>query len=436
MFGKNPYHQLTSDQIRNLTEFFDNIVIKTAIDHNDKEIRDILDAVSILLGRAATNINERGIFKLLRIQLCGSMKDHTSVWKLDRRTGEAFIEIDFLAIFDDTFERKDSHQCLGCHPVLTPPVDLEPIGKYYKTTGNELKGSINVTDTIDNLFMQELSLCLTSSCKCLTVTYSIDKETGLCNKLAVVPRSSRQTAGCLKCTVELPTGILRVNTSAHSSRYGHSPELCSVSFMWTSKTKRLPVPVGMALTERKLVTNLPVYIDFIPALEALKRHLPRIREHDKLLVSKRCGLRCGRGGWRKSSCIPESEFISSQMSEGHRTCYKIVKSLIQIPHGYGMYSVNQYHVKTIALQHSRKCSKTSKNYVKCVLKMFEELRHAYEINDLKGYDSHVNLLSGHTEHYVRWNKHHYQDIIERLCSVSETDTWETFAQKILSKKRN
>ena len=424
--GNTPGKKITGKQRKTLNSYFTDIVNTAPIDFQSVEPNDIYSAVCILLGRAATRITERGIFRISHLQQCGSVAENSTNWKYDRQTSEPFTEFDFLAVLNKSFSVTDDlldtgrHcTCFGCQPLRKPPLDLDLLGRYHSNNKESLISNIYKCDTIYKLFCQELSSSLAAECCCLEVKSDMSFENPYRQtKIWFSPKGP----GCDQCSVDMPTGTLHVYTGNGICREISAPENCSVMFLWTSKAETLSAPTNSSLTDtcNMPVKNLIISVDFLPALELRKR---KTNEHECFLVPKPCNLACKSVGLRKSRCMHETDYMLNKMTVKHRRSYKIIKYLIhklQSP-----WFINRYHIKINAIHHDRMCSNSSQDSAGCVLKMFSELQSAYENKELKCFDSVTNLLSckdaNHSEHYDALAKY-YQEIIRILCAVSETDT--------------
>ena len=224
----------------------------------------------------------------------------------------------------------------------------------------------------------------------------------------------------------MPTGTLSVNTCVSVGRD------CSMILQWTSKAKNLSAPDKLLFSEPQQITSLPIYVDFLPALESLKPKASGAGdgyEHDYFIVPKTCNT-CGlRDGWRKSRCMAEINEFVKNASAKHRKCYQIIKYLNET----GSLNLPSYHVKTVALHHSKTCSNTTDDCAECVMKIFEELRSAYELKQLNQFhEAKINLLRrGEDEEYGGHERRSYiEKTMEILCSLSDTDTSETIIQRI------
>ena len=332
--------------------------------------------------------------------------------------------------------------CFGCEEVDTLPLNMVALRKYY----NErilLANTETLTDRekLDNLFWREITWCLASGCECLSVEY--DNESLWFDWVSFALKSANSYQNrCDKCSVDMPTGTLKVNTSMRidHSAWEDSPAECSLVFLWTSRAKGLLVP-DKFVEETQNIDNLPIYIDFLPALEITK---PKPDEDDNgrksneveqeqgtFLVPKRCGICEFDDRWRKSRCTEQINYFVSEMSEKHRQCYKVLKYLLPIMQGDDHPRINYYHVKTTVLYHSKTCADTFTGLSGCVLKILEEIRNCYATGNLHAFYLDVHgreKYKGPDSSITR----HWRKKLEKLCSVSDTDTLSTFLQKMAS----
>ena len=408
------YPKLDDTRTNNLNKLLDKVVTKVSIDHGNQEIRDIRTAVHIMLDRVVTRVNERGMFKISRIEPCGSMRECTAVWKYHRFTHKCYTEFDFLANLEyspNTVCR--DHGCGQCVRVSELPV---PVGAMSKLQKYDNEFWSTGTRRCDNLFWREINTCLGSTCNCFSVHYNDDfLYPSYSYKLAAECKSDYR---CDKCVVEMPTGILRVNHSVDVGRDAN----CSLAFMWTSKANTLLVYDRSLQAEARQVTSLSVHVDFLPALEVHKAK-PDAATHDFFLVPKHCNI-CyyddydpfNETNWRKSNCMAEIAYIVNEMSEKHRKCYKIIKYFLST---VGFSYINWYWVKTVTLNHSRECSDSSEGCAECVLKILTDLKHAYETKTLTSFhESDVNIFRCETD-YDLLIIEDMQKAIERLCSATD-----------------
>ena len=404
------YPKLDDTRTNNLNKLLDKVVTKVSIDYGNQEIRDIQTAVHIMLDRVVTRVNERGMFKISRIEPCGSMRECTAVWKYHRfeHTCKCYTEFDFLANLEyspNTICR--DHGCGQCVMVSELPVPVGAMSKLqeyddkFDRRGTVLRSGL--------LFWREVNTCLGSDCHCFSVQYHESMLPSYSYKLAAECESDYR---CDKCVVEMPTGILRVN---HSVDVGSDAD-CSLAFMWTSKANTLPVYDQLLQEGARQVTSLPIHVDFLPALEVLKAK-PDEAVHDFFLVPKHCNV-CDpydQHKWRKSNCMAEIAYIVNEMSEKHRKCYKIIKYFLStVEFSY----INGYHVKTVTLNHSRECSDSSEGCAECLLGILTDLKRAYGTGTLTLFhEPGVNLFgSPDSDPYA---SKYIQKLIERLCSATD-----------------
>ena len=229
----------------------------------------------------------------------------------------------------------------------------------------------------------------------------------------------------------MPTGTLHVNTDIDIDQASEDQNNCSLIFQWRSKAHSLVAPHWLLLQpQQDFVSSLPIYIDFLPALEFLRPSSPDAgEEHDFFVVPKTCNV-CGYSPynihkWRKSKCMTELHAFNKEMSYKHRKCYNIMKYLSEVRLSD---KLPNYHLKTIVLQHDIACSDTTDNCVDCIMKMFYDLLLAYKTNKLLSYKSNLNILG--TNYRIHDEIAICGRDINALCSVSNTDTWETFIRRL------
>ena len=140
------------------------------------------------------------------------------------------------------------------------------------------------------------------------------------------------------------------------------------------------------------IISLPIHVDFLPALESLTPSSSGAGdEHDYFLVPKGCNVCSGYDAdceyrWRKSWCMAEINAFTEDMYDKHKRCYQIMK----YPSEISELSNNQ--IKTVVLQHNRKCSDTTDDCLDYVIGMFRNLQQANESKELLSYQSNFNIL--------------------------------------------
>ena len=512
--------------------FFQHIISNAAIDFTKDEMKDIQAAMKTMLERIRTRVNRRGIFNIASVVPAGSMCEQTSLWKFDVQTFDVlnddddrqyYIEFDFLAPLNNLTHQCTKQtaeiECKGCIKIVKPPVNLERVRQCYSDRQNEFNtNSLEDKRVISDLFLNEINYCLTTACNCL----SFQCRKRLSQYLISLEHHKH---GCGECTVDMPTGTLRVNTVTGIDQNSDGPNNCSLIFQWTSKAKSLSAPDKLLLQEPQPVSSLPIFVDFLPALESLtssssgarkelyyivpkhyffivdrskakslsapdKRLLQEPQPVSQLpifinflpalesltpsssgarkelyynvpkqcndlyssdykyrwrkssltpsssgarkelyyIVPKQCNVLYSydyKYRWRKSWCIAELNAFTKEMSNRHRRCYQIIKYLLEInPY----LKLPSYHIKTIILRHHTECTDTTDELVQCVVKIYQDLHQAYETGELLSYQSNLNLLKTFYSHSDEGEK--CEMFINTLCSVSVTDTWETFSRKI------
>ena len=472
----NSYKNLSRSQKNKLNSILEELVTKAGVDFSCPEIQDIQSAISEMIERIKTVINERGVFSISRTEVCGSIAEKTAMWKLAILSGQPlYIEFDFLAVLKAACDIKPG--CQECFYVNTPPMNLDLLEKYYRSLYNSyLKDELNQKEILEECFTRETNNCL-ASCGCQQAKY-LDQENFLL-KYTFEPSStcSKTQQGCDKCAVDRPTGTLRVKTSV---RIGDIVD-CTLVFQWTSKAKTLCTRDWNCLPKTEKMDNLTIHVDFLPALEvfqskqqsadvaacsssglvldptsseyeyflsALKLFQSKQQsadvaacsssglvlnptsseyEHYCFLVAKHCGVCNKYSTWRRSGCRAEIDTIVNKMSDKHRNCYQVLKHLTGLTLNLDVLIFYNYNLKIASLHHNSSCS----DCAECVFKVLDEFQHAYETRQLKSLHSEENLL-GKASRYHCGNR---SSMISRLklamCSaVSESDSVSSFLKKV------
>ena len=443
--------ELTTEQRDKLEEFFKHIIANASVDYTNPEIQDIQTAMDTMLERIKTRVNSRGIFKIVRIVRAGSMEEKTSLWKFG--VSHNHLEFDFLSALENDVKHciDQTANCPGCIKIVKTPVDKERLRQSYD--GDDIlnvalrmtypydnvnifsEGALEAKNVISDLFIKEINYCLTSSCDCLTFQCNVDKYGGYGGfyEISLRPSSAEHKHGCDECTVDMSTGTLHVNIEINVNQDHRTPRKCSLILKWISKARSLFAPGKKALQKPRPLSSLPIFVDFLPALEFLKP-TPSVAgdEHDYFIVPKSCNVRvCDLSGknWRKSWCLAEINAFTTDMSAKHRRCYQVMKYLLErvtmLP--------PSYHIKTVVLNHHTKCADTTDDCVDCVIGMLRELLQADETKELLSYQSNLNIIKGSNIGEI-WNDS-CEYLIHELCFVSATDTWEKFIRKILKDAR-
>ena len=376
-----------------------------------------------------SRVNSRGIFDIARILRSGSMAEKTSIWKY--HIGDHYQEFDFLAVLGKAIylceDQSARNNCKGCVEIENPPVELERLSHYYNRENEFNAETLKSKLLVSDLFLNEINVCLTSSCDCLSVQFYKDHDGDY--TISFRPSSVEHKFGCDMCTVDMPTGTLHVNTEINIEQHSNGPNNCSLIFQWISKAKSLSAYDDMLLQKSQKITSLPIYVDFLPALESLKPTSSGAgNESDYFIVPKTCNV-CGYDytyrKWRKSCCVAEINAFTTYMSDKHRKCYQIIKYLSVV-----YVNVPSYHIKTIVLRHQTTCSDTTDDCVDCVMSILWDILQAYENKELFSYHSNLDILKGGGMKAIAFVKDRCKGLIHKLCSVSVTDSWETFIKKM------
>ena len=394
-------------------------------------MKDIQTAMKTMLERIQTRVNSRGIFNIASVVPAGSMREQTSLWKFHYKVEGAYIEFDFLAQLNNLIQhctgQTARRECDGCIKIVNTPVNLERLRQYYSDRKDEFNANtLKNRKVISDLFLNEINYCLTSACNCLS--FQCKQSNYVRCEISLRPSSTHHKHGCGECTVDMPTGTLAVNTGIYIEQRSFGPNDCSLIFQWTSRAKSLSAPDRRLLQEPQPVSQLPIFVDFLPALESLTPSSSGAgEEHDFFIVPKSCNV-CSDIGywWRKSRCMAELNAFTTDMADKHRHCYQIIKYLLEIQQPFN--KLPSYHIKTIVLRHHTECTDTTDELVQCVLKIYQDLRQAYETKNLMSYQSNLNLSKQSDSYVIQMVL--CLKFINTLCSVSVTDTWETFIEKM------
>ena len=481
VFGKP---KPSARQINKLDELFEDLLRRASIDYSNREIRDMQAAVHTMLERMVAKVNERGIFKVSRIHPCGSMTEQTSLWKCDNMTGIIYTEFDCLAVLENILHETsfNTSGCKGCAMLLELPIDYKVLDKYYAgTVLSEISNFFVNSENFDILFVKEIDTSLRSLCSCAQGIMNerdkmatgcdlwfVNTSTGILrvsSSLSVVRDINNK--GPEKCSLILHW------TSKANSLVVSEPLLLSqlktitafpiyVDFLPTLGLFKQDIFPGEPITELPMMNlhgrdptgeliNQNLYeedprlelVDQLTGLthDSVKRFVTEISvggqvrttslilgdssEHECFIVPKRCCI-CDRyNAWRKSGSLSEiTLYIVNEMSEKHRKCYMITKYLLSIADRH-LHDINSYHINTLAMNHSKKCSVASDSCAECVLEMLNELLSAYQNETLKSFSLDVNIFDKFTVY-----KTHCITIIERCIrvvnSVSEFASLETF----------
>ena len=438
------YKNLSRRKKDKLNTFLEELVTEAGFDFSCPEIQEIQDiqsAVSEMIERIKTGINERGIFSISRTEICGSMAEKTAMWKRSW-TVIPYIEFDFLAVLQAACDIMPC--CQECFYVNTPPMNLDLLEEYYRGLYmSYLKNKHERKNIVEECFTRETNNCL-ASCGCQEVIY---KDQGNWRGYTFEPSStcSKTQQGCDKCTVDRPTGTLRVKTSVKIG--GRYTEIdCTLVFQWTSKAKTLCTRNRVCLPKTEKMYNLTIHIDFLPALELFqsKQHSADVAacsssglvlnptssedEHYCFLVAKHCVVCDEYITWRRSGCRAEIDTIVNKMSDKHRTCYRVLKHLTGFTPDLNLF--NNYHIKVAVLHHNSSCSDAGEDCAKCVYKVLDQLLHAYETRQLKSLHSQANLLEPDNLVYKYCNSIIISALQRKMCSaVSKSDSVSSFLEK-------
>ena len=350
-----------------LSKLYDDIVANAKVNRSSREITDISSAVEEMLtrlinGEIVMNYDDYGLKPLLKfhkvdLEPCGSMAEHTSLWKSTRRQfrQNTFLEYDYLAVLpnEDNVVEIGRGGCQGCREINAGGEGLWP-------------GEFNA-DFLQALYWRIHSRY--SCCVDLDVTSS--------------EYARHDSRPCTECTVVRDTGYLQIAKIPDIDPYNvkHS-EHCSIVFYWTSRTDSLLAPNVETLQPTEKIKRLVIRVDLLPAFE-----FPSNGDGDqcgikRFIIAKNCpncSSRC-----MVSYCMHELNAISHVWDQ-HKQSYIIIKFLYgQFIYWTGVDKyINSYHAKVAFLTHCQTCTDEQKDYTTCITEILQSLVEAYRSGSLR-----------------------------------------------------
>ena len=355
-----------------LSKLYDDIVAKAKVNRSSREIEDISSAVEEMLTRLVSGGMEIDYsilslkFRKVDLEPCGSMAEHTSLWKSTRRQfrQNTFLEYDYLAVLQNednvaVLQNEDKEEvierggCQGCRRV-------------YSGYGILNAGFFNLD------FLEEQYSRIHSRCSCCVDPDDTSSE-----------YDRHDSRPCTECTVVRDTGYLQIAKIPDISpdNVKHS-EHCSIVFYWTSRTDSLLVPNVETLQPTEKIKRLVIRVDLLPAFK-----FPSDRDGDqcgikRFIILKRCPY-CSNG-CMVSFCMHELNAIK-HASDQHRQSYIIIKFL------YGQFIywtgedryINSYHAKVAFLTHCQTCTDERKDCTTCITEILQSLVEAYRSKSLR-----------------------------------------------------
>ena len=396
-----------------LSKLYDDIVAKAKVNRSSREITDISSAVEEMLTRLISGeieINyddhfQKQTLKFHKVDLepCGSMTEHTSLWKSTRRQfrQNTFLEYDYLAILqnEDNVVKIERGGRPGCREIYTGDERLWPGDEEVRA------GDFNEAflDALYSRIHSRCSCCVdpgdTSSeddrhdsiqCVNATPTVLYCRIHGSRCSCCVDPDDTsseddrHDSRPCTECTVVRDTGYLQIAKIPDISRLNvkHS-EHCSLVFYWTSRTNSLLAPNVETLQSTEKIKRLVIRVDLLPAFESLRNRDGDQCGIKRFIIAKRCPHCIGIGHFMVSYCMHEMNAIK-HVSDQHRQSYIIIKFLYgQFIYWTGVetYS-NSYHAKVAFLTHCQTCTDEQKDCTTCITEILQSLVEAYRSESL------------------------------------------------------
>ena len=360
-----------------LSKLYDDIVAEAKVNHSSREIADISSAVQEMLERLingeikmnyAAYLHKLTLkFHKVDLEPCGSMAEHTSLWKSTRRQfrQNTFLEYDYLAVLQNKDNKVEIRGggCQGCR------------GIYSRGDGGLWAGDKRLRARYINIgFLKALYSRIHSRCSCCVDPDDTSSED-----------DRHDSRPCTECTVVRDTGYLQIAKIPGFNRNNvKDSEHCSLVFHWTSRTDSLLAPNVATLQPTEKIKRLVVRVDLLPAFE-----FPSNRDGDqcgikRFIISKRCPHCIGIGHFMVSYCMHELNAIK-HVSDQHRQSYTIIKFLYgQFIYWTGVDEfINSYHAKVAFLTHCQTCTDEQKDCNTCITEILQSLVEAYRSNSLR-----------------------------------------------------
>ena len=297
---------------------------KVKISKSENEVADITDAVLELVEKIMLELGEiNARFKILRIELVGSMKEKTSIGQPD--------EYDIQVIFESLSLKRGVKLVQVCedrpgygHVKITDK-DLSDVWADVME-GDELKSTRDQTR-----YWQKYSL----------------RDEFHNNLLKAVKAVGNKNGHCVK----KDSGYLEIYSS---SVYKHGPAF-TCYLIWCEKANK----------------KLNIDVDIVPALElndvthilndtVSQTFKESLNDHTTLLVVPSAKLSsCKRGLCFKLAFTKAEIELVNSLGEHHKKCYMILKYLYNGLKGksQGINVFHSYALKTLVLNHAKKCSR-------------------------------------------------------------------------------
>ena len=383
-----------------LSKLYDDIVANAKVDRSSREIEDISSAVEEMLTRLINGEIEMNYhdlrgqnltlkFHKFDLEPCGSMAEHTSLWKSTRRQfrQNTFLEYDYLAVFQNEdnelkIRRGGRQGCEGCRWIYSGDGGLDEfdyLAVLQRRRGGcqgcrEIysRGEELVALYFNWAFLEALYSRIHSRCSCCVDPDDTSSED-----------DRRGSRPCTECTVVRDTGYLQVAKIPDISRGNvKESEHCSLVFYWTSRTDSLLAPNIDTLQPTEKIKRLVIRVDLLPAFEFPSNGDGDQCEIKRFIIAKKCP-NCRRN-CMVSYCMHELNAIK-HVSDQHKQSYIIIKFLYgQFIYWTGVDKfINSYHAKVAFLTHCQTCTDERKDCTTCITEIVQSLVEAYRAKSLR-----------------------------------------------------
>ena len=421
-----------------LKTIFKEIISNTAVDYGVPEMKDISSAVEELAQRYVQQFNKTSFLHIDRIQPCGSMVEKTSLWKScsvfqgPREHDINYLEFDYLAVLEKPWNCMFKKGCSNCLRITTN------YGQVMDSSDDDYPSDDVISPAVDNpfhnfsfdaSFHSELHSTIASLCNCYKVKKGNEDDSDYRRTHKYTETYGMHRKRCHKCTVYRNTGCLCIGSTEEARYLSKDTGEFSFLLMWKSSANSLFASHSKTLRRSEPIQLLHIFVDFLPAFEVKRRNGSKRNLNANFVVPKNCNL-CERyKTWRGSNCLSEVNAVRFQLSDHHKRCYVVMKCIIaQVKSSQEFFHFipKGYHVKCAILNHNKQCSLNDGDYSKCILKVLQDLKSAYQDRYLKAFIDDSSLIEDDRPETLMQGEVILTGIIEALTQVRmELIEWKT-----------
>ena len=363
------------------------------VDFKLNEIRDVVIATETLLGRYVAVLNKRSrYFKVLDIEMAGSMAEKTRIWSFDSATFQRVgnenskrfpvIEFDFVARLDidEDLDRQTFKSCIGHRNIYK----MSQKGKRFSF--HRSKGVFLSPVDVRQRFQNELLTAIESTCSCNAI---VELHHG-------IDCIGRKKTGCKKCKVKSKSGSLMI---ASMTEFGNSFEKrCDLIFKWRSiSCSLLAKDIEVQSVDEFSAVEICVLVDFLPSYGLHESEYQLSEVGSRSLIPKVCNACEQKICWRISNSREETKLIQGT-SENHRSVFMALKVFVVLTFQRSdeiHTPISSYIVKTAFLYHIFNCKKNGTT-VDCFLSILDLISVSFQKRNLSNIFTGHNLLEKYT----------------------------------------